>query len=65
MQDGNATSVQAFDWDLAGSCGVVTNLSVWTDLKSLWAFVHGDMHVSVLRRQREWFTPNPARRRPA
>ena len=28
-EDGNVTSVQAFEWDLAGSAGVLVNMSVW------------------------------------
>ena len=28
-EDGNATAVRAFEWDEAGSAGVIVNLSVW------------------------------------
>ena len=28
-EDGNATSVRAFEWDQAGSAGVIVNMSVW------------------------------------
>ena len=28
-EDGNATAVQAFQWDRAGSAGVLVNMSVW------------------------------------
>jgi len=34
-EDGNATAIQAFDWDAAGSAGVIVNLSVWTDVEHL------------------------------
>ena len=54
-EDGNATAIPAFDWDVAGSAGIITNMSVWTDLASLSAFVYDEMHVQVLRRRREWF----------
>lgn len=54
-EDGNATSVVAFEWDADGSAGVIVNLSVWRDVESLRAFVYGDAHRPVLRRRREWF----------
>lgn len=54
-EDGNATGVRAFTWDTAGSAGVIVNLSVWTDVEHLGAFVYGDLHRTVLRRRREWF----------
>jgi hypothetical protein len=56
-EDGNATAVQAFTWDTAGSVGVIVNMSVWTGVEQLAAFVFGDMHRQVLRRRREWFAP--------
>jgi hypothetical protein len=54
-EDGNATSVQAFRWDTAGSAGVIVNMSVWADVESLGDFVYGALHRAVLRRRREWF----------
>ena len=53
--DGNATSVQAFEWDEAGSSGVIVNMSVWESVEQLADWVYGDMHRAVLRRRREWF----------
>lgn len=53
--EGNATAVQAFEWDAEGSAGVIVNMSVWTDVEHLAAFVFGDMHREVMRRRREWF----------
>jgi hypothetical protein len=53
--DGNATSVQAFTWDAAGSAGVIVNLSVWADVDDLRAFVHGPLHREVLLQRRKWF----------
>jgi len=29
-EDGNATAIRAFEWDAAGSAGVIVNMSVWT-----------------------------------
>ena len=55
--EGNATSVVAFDWDADGSVGVIVNLSVWRDVEALRAFVYGDAHRAVLRRRRGWFHP--------
>ena len=54
-EDGNATSVQAFRWDQAGSAGVLVNMSVWESVEALAAYVYSDAHRQVLRRRREWF----------
>jgi Domain of unknown function (DUF3291) len=54
-EKGNATAIQAFEWDTAGSAGVIVNMSVWTDIEHLGAFVFGEMHRQVLRRRRKWF----------
>jgi hypothetical protein len=54
-EDGNATSIEAFGWDIAGSAGVIVNLSVWISLEQLADWVFGDLHRQVLRRRREWF----------
>lgn len=53
--DGNATQIRAFEWDEAGSAGVIVNLSTWTDPAALRSFVFGGRHVAVLKRRREWF----------
>jgi hypothetical protein len=53
--EGNATSVRAFDWAGGDGPGVIVNLSVWSDLESLTAFVGSDLHQAVLRRRREFF----------
>lgn len=45
-EDGNATSVQAFGWDVAGSHGVIVNLTVWRDVESLAGYVFGGHHVA-------------------
>lgn len=56
-EDGNATAIHAFEWDTADSSGVIVNMSVWTDVDHLAAFVYGEMHRQILRRRREWFQP--------
>ena len=54
-EDGNATAVRAFEWDEAGSAGVIVNLSVWESAEALAAFVYSDVHRRVLARRRQWF----------
>lgn len=53
--EGNATAVEAFTWDAGESAGMIINLSVWTDVEHLTAFVLGDLHRAILRRRREFF----------
>ena len=45
----------AFEWDQAGSVGVIMNMSVWESVEALAAFVYSRQHRQVLRRRREWF----------
>jgi hypothetical protein len=54
-EDGNATAVRAFEWDQAGSAGVIMNMSVWESPEALAAFVYSAGHRQVLQRRREWF----------
>ena len=54
-EDGNATAVEAFAWDAGDSAGMIINMSVWTDIDHLAAFVLGDLHRAILRRRREFF----------
>ena len=49
-EEGNATAVRPYD-----DTRVMINLSVWTDLRSLRAFVHQSAHAPIMRRRREWF----------
>lgn len=53
--DGDATSIRAFEWDVGGTAGVIVNMSVWVGIDELEAFVFSEMHRQVLRRRREWF----------
>jgi hypothetical protein len=54
-EDGNATSIRAFEWDTAGSAGVIVNLSTWESAEALSDYVYAPAHRDVLRRRREWF----------
>jgi hypothetical protein len=54
-EDGNATAVRAFEWDAAGSAGVLINMSVWESVEMLAGFVYSSAHRKVLRRRRRWF----------
>jgi heme-degrading monooxygenase HmoA len=54
-EDGNAVAVHAFEWDRAGSAGVLVNMSVWESVEALAAYVYSDAHRQVLRRRRRWF----------
>ena len=47
--EGNATSIHAFDDDL-----ILVNMSVWESVEELNAFVYRSRHFEVFRRRREW-----------
>ena len=49
-EDGDATAVRPYE-----DTRIMINLSVWTDLASLRAFVHHSAHAPIMRRRREWF----------
>lgn len=46
----SATDLRAFEDPL-----VITNMSVWTDIASLGAFVYRSGHIEIMRRRREFF----------
>jgi Domain of unknown function (DUF3291) len=48
-EEGNATSIRAFDDDL-----MLVNMSVWESIDALAEFVYRSGHVDVMRRRREW-----------
>jgi len=48
---GNATDLRPWGDDM------IVNLSVWTDVELLRAYVYGDAHAAVLRQRRAFFTP--------
>lgn len=54
-EDGNATSIAAFEWDAGGTSGVIVNLSTWASVEDLRRYIYSGQHVAVLRRRREWF----------
>lgn len=54
-EDGNATAVRAFGFEVDGSHGVIVNLTTWASLESLAAFVFSGEHLAIMRRRREWF----------
>ena len=49
-EDGDATAVRPYE-----DARILINLSVWTDLHALRAYVYGSAHAAVMRRRREWF----------
>ena len=46
----NATDLQPFEDPM-----IAINMSVWTDIPSLGAYVYRSGHVQFMRRRREWF----------
>jgi Domain of unknown function (DUF3291) len=48
-EEGNATSIHAFEDDL-----MLVNMSVWESVEALAGFVYRSDHVRVMRRRREW-----------
>ena len=51
-EDGNATSVQAYEDPM-----MLVNLSVWKTPEDLKQFVFRSDHVNVMRQRRKWFEP--------
>jgi hypothetical protein len=49
-EEGNATSVQAYDDDY-----ILVNMSVWESLEHLKAYVYKSAHTEVMRQRRQWF----------
>ncbi len=54
-EDGNATAVRAFGWDVRDSFGVIVNLTTWTSVEALADFVFSGRHLEVMRGRRRWF----------
>jgi len=54
-EEGNATSIRAFEWEVGDSAGVIVNLSVWESVRALSDWVHGPFHRAVLVQRRNWF----------
>ena len=53
--EGNATSVKAFEWEPQGAVGVIVNMSVWESIEQLSHWVYGPLHRGVLLQRRHWF----------
>lgn len=49
-ESNNATSVKVFDDDK-----IIVNMSVWTDIDSLFQFTYKSDHTEIYKRRREWF----------
>ena len=54
-EDGNATAIRAFDWDVGASHGVIVNLTVWRSVEALADFAFSGAHLAIMRRRRRWF----------
>ncbi|MCH9669844.1 MAG: DUF3291 domain-containing protein [Gammaproteobacteria bacterium] len=50
--EGDATSIRHFGDD------VIVNLSVWSDIDTLFDFVYHSAHIDIMRRRQAWFTPS-------
>jgi hypothetical protein len=49
-EDGDATAVRPYE-----DARILINMSVWTDLADLRAYVYRSPHAAVMKRRREWF----------
>jgi hypothetical protein len=49
-EDGDSTSIQAFD-----DPSLLINMSVWDDIESLKLFVYKSMHVELIQDRDAWF----------
>jgi hypothetical protein len=49
-EEGNATSIRAFDDDL-----MILNMSVWESVETLAEYVYRSAHTPFLRRRSQWF----------
>lgn len=54
-EDGNATAVKAFGWDVGDSHGVIVNLTTWSSVQALADFVFSGRHLQIMRARRQWF----------
>lgn len=51
-EDGDATAIRPYDDDR-----MIVNLSVWTSVEALAAYVYSGQHREIMRRRREFFVP--------
>jgi hypothetical protein len=54
-EDGNATAVRAFGWDVGDSHGVIVNLTTWRSVEALAGFAFSGPHLAIMRQRRSWF----------
>jgi hypothetical protein len=54
-EDGNATAVRAFGWDIGDSYGVIVNITTWRSVEALADFVFSGQHLAIMRQRRSWF----------
>ena len=54
-EEGNATGIHGFEWDVGESAGVIVNMSVWESTEQLADWVYGPFHRAVLKQRRSWF----------
>ena len=47
--------MKAFGWDVAGSHGVIVNLTTWRSVEALAGFVFSGRHLEIMRQRRQWF----------
>ncbi len=47
--------MKAFGWDVAGSHGVIVNLTTWQSVEALAGFVFSVRHLEIMRQRRQWF----------
>jgi heme-degrading monooxygenase HmoA len=51
-EDGDATAIRPYDDDR-----LIVNMSVWTSVEALAAFVFSGEHRAIMKRRREFFVP--------
>jgi len=54
-EEGNATSIEGFEWERGDSPGVIINMSVWETVDDLSRWIQGPLHRAVLLQRRKWF----------
>ena len=54
-EEGDATSIKAFEWDVLDTAGVIVNLSTWESIEDLKTFMYQGAHVEMMKRRFEWF----------
>lgn len=51
-EDGDATAIRPYDDDR-----LIVNMSVWTSVEALAAYVYSGEHRAIMKRRREFFAP--------